>query len=291
MRLKKRVRYVLAMIIIMALIATAGVGSVVAQTNELKKVTTGGTQFDATVSTIEMQENSVNSKIDSFGHVKEYEWWMRSVKSVELSSNYRTEPPRKVIQAISSTVGVTNNQYDNEILEQKWNKSAEKLDSELVRLMNATNKEQFAERSNIEYRNGTVQVVVELEYGVNMPRGYNFTRQRHYTGQGKNLAQAYIPVDALRSLSNESVVERVRLPQRGAPSQEADDGGQTSDGETDDIERTETGESGSSENATQETQDQTESDTEDAEGLSSVAGSLLATLVIILTAAYGRRKL
>jgi hypothetical protein len=167
------------------------------------------------------------------------------------------------------------------------NESMENIDSTLVQLIEATDREEFAEKRGIEYRNGRARVVVEMEENSTFPGGYDTTDELNYTGQGKNLAQAYVPVDGIVSLSDETGVERVRLPLRGVPNQgnereeeQTPDGG-VPNGSTEDSET-----SGS-----QDPQRTNGSDDQKEEGLPSVMGGILPALIVILVAAYGRRKI
>jgi hypothetical protein len=165
------------------------------------------------------------------------------------------------------------------------NASAENLDPILVRLIDAADKDEFAERNGMEYRNGSVLVMVNLEEGATMPQNYNVSEEMNYTGQGENLAQAYVPAGNLRPLSNESGVERVRLPMSSESLQK---NGENETGETESLGTDVDEEPESSE--TRENQGMDGSETR-GKGLSSVMGGVLATLIIILTAAYARRKL
>lgn len=165
------------------------------------------------------------------------------------------------------------------------NASVENLDHMLVRLMNAADKDEFAERNGMEYRNGSVLVVVELEEGATMPQNYNFAEEMNYTGQGENLAQAYVPAGNLRPLSNESGVERVRLPMGSESLQK---NGKNETGETESPRADVDEEPESSEKQKNQATDGSETQ---GKGLSSVMGGVLATLIIVLTATYARRKL
>jgi len=154
------------------------------------------------------------------------------------------------------------------------NESMENIDSTLVQLIEASDKEEFAERNSIDYRNGRAQVVVEMGEGFTFPEGYNTTNELNYTGQGENLAQAYVHVNDLVSLSNETGIEYVRLPLKGSPSRESEQEDQKQTGGT---------------NNSNENQD--EEGNQDAEGLTSLMGGIVPALIIILTAAYGRKRL
>jgi hypothetical protein len=168
------------------------------------------------------------------------------------------------------------------------NESTEKMDSTLVQLIEAPDKEEFAERNGIDYRNGRAQVVVEMDEGFTFPEGYNTTNKLNYTGQGENLAQAYVPVNDLISLSNGTGIEYVRLPLKGSPSQETEREDQSQTGEINNSnENIEDSES----NETQDSSQMNEDNNQDAEGLTSLMGGIVPALIIILTAAYGRKRL
>ena len=162
----------------------------------------------------------------------------------------------------------------------------ENVGSTLTQLVGASDKEGFAESNGISYRDGRALVVVEMEEGATMPGSYNTTEETNYTGQGKNLAQAYVPVTKIRPLSNEPGVKHVRLPLSPVP---AGDGEKN---KTTDAEDTETDAIGNGDGEAEGTQETDENGTQGTggEGLSSVMGSLIATLVVVLAAAYGRRK-
>jgi len=170
------------------------------------------------------------------------------------------------------------------------NGSLENVDSALTQLVNASDKEGFAERNGINYRNGRVQVVVELEGGATMPQNHNVTEEVNYTGQGENLVQAYVPVGNITSLSDEPRVSYVRLPTdseslRGSGENET---GGKGNPETDEEGK---GEDGDEESESGETQGRETDESETrGEDLSSVMGGVIATVMIILTAAYARRK-
>lgn len=194
-----------------------------------------------------------------------------------------------LMTTVSLTVGASEHQTggDDEMdssENKEANKSIEKVDSTLIRLMDASDKEEFAERNGLSYSEGRVKVIVEMEDGATMPRNYNTTKETNYTGQGENLAQAYVQIDNIRSLSNEKGVRYVRPPLSSASLQEngRNEAGDEEGPETDESEYSESSE-------TQDTQGTDKSETQGMEGLSSVMGSILATLIIVLTAAYARR--
>jgi hypothetical protein len=192
---------------------------------------------------------------------------------------------------------VIDTQTKKQVDTKDMNESTENIDSTLIQLIEAPDEEGFAERNGIDYRDGRVRVVVEMEEGFSLPEGYNTTNELNYTGQGENLAQSYVPVDELVPISNETGVEYVRLPLKGVPSQESgqEDRKRTENEDSSDVSNGNSEASGS--NGTQDTPRMDEEDNQnegtdgDGEGLSSVMGGIVSALIIILAAAYGRRKL
>ncbi|TYT62842.1 hypothetical protein [Natrialba swarupiae] len=109
-------------------------------------------------------------------------------------------------------------------------------------LTDASDPEVYAHANDITYKNGSVLVVVELEGDRELPSGYDATVERSYSGGGKTLIEASVPVDQLRDLAAADDVEYVRPPQEAVPMADDDpstesDGTDTSnDLETESIE-------------------------------------------------------
>ncbi len=177
------------------------------------------------------------------------------------------------------------------------NESMDDIDSALVQLIEAPDKKEFAERNGIDYRNGRVRVVVEMDETFTLPGGYNTTNELNHTGQGENLVQVRVPIGELVSLSDETGVKYVRLPLRGEPSQETEPEHPEQTEDEDNSDESNGGSESSGSNGTQITQqidegdDQNEENIRDEEGLASFMGGVVPALAIILTAAYARRKL
>jgi hypothetical protein len=173
-------------------------------------------------------------------------------------------------------------QVDGELPNKDMNVSNEDIDSALVSLINSSNKDEFAEQNSINYRDGKVQVVLEMSEGATVPERYNVTTETTYSGQGKNLAQVRVPVSSLVSISEEEGIDYVRLPTR-SDANTAAGGNEQPDGPEEDT-------SDSGDNVTQEPAQTDENNTRDGEGLGSVLGAVVPAILVILTTAYYRRQ-
>lgn len=173
-------------------------------------------------------------------------------------------------------------QVDGELPNKDMNASNENIDSALVSLINSSNKDEFAEQNSINYRDGKVQVVLEISEGATVPEGYNVTTETTYSGQGKNLAQVRVPVSSLVSISEEESIDYVRLPTSSDANTAAGDKEQADGSEEDPP--------NSGDNGTQESAQTDENNTRDGEGLGSVLGTVVPAILVILTTAYYRRQ-
>lgn len=82
------------------------------------------------------------------------------------------------------------------------------LDSTLYQVVTAENRSAVADQYGLEYRNGSISVVVELEAGASLPEGYDINvHQRH-----ERLVEASVAVDDLVDLAREDAVAAIRPP-------------------------------------------------------------------------------
>jgi hypothetical protein len=84
----------------------------------------------------------------------------------------------------------------------------------LESLTSADDPAEYARTHGIDYRNGSVRVVVELPADSSLPTGYDVEVEATYTEGETKLVQAFVPADQLRALAAEEPVERVRTPLR-----------------------------------------------------------------------------
>lgn len=86
-----------------------------------------------------------------------------------------------------------------------------KMEPALWQLINSDNPRQFADRHNIEIKDGAVRVVIEMHDG----DGFNDI-QKHYIITGarrhKNLIEGYVLIKDLEPLAREPSVRFVRRP-------------------------------------------------------------------------------
>lgn len=86
------------------------------------------------------------------------------------------------------------------------------LDSRLVGLLNAENRTDYAASRDLDLRNGSVLVVVELRPNRSLPPDFDAdVRARH-----ENLVQAWVPLDELGVLADHANVRFVRPPHEPA---------------------------------------------------------------------------
>lgn len=84
------------------------------------------------------------------------------------------------------------------------------LESSLYGLVAAENRTAYAETWDLTFRNGSVEVVVELRDGRQLPDEFDGSVQSRY----ENLVQATVSVDELVALSEHENVSFVRSPRR-----------------------------------------------------------------------------
>ena len=88
-----------------------------------------------------------------------------------------------------------------------------RLDSRLLQLSQAEDPPTFAAGAGLDYRDGTVLVVVELVDPIQVPQGYGLIVEATYA----NLIQARAPLEQLCSLSADVAVLFVRPPAAISP--------------------------------------------------------------------------
>jgi hypothetical protein len=86
------------------------------------------------------------------------------------------------------------------------------LDSRLVGLLTADNRTAYADSHDLDLRNDSVLVVLELRPNRSLPTEFDVTvRARH-----ENLVQARVPLDSLVTLAEHPNVSYVRPPREPA---------------------------------------------------------------------------
>jgi hypothetical protein len=91
----------------------------------------------------------------------------------------------------------------------------ETLSQPLQELAAANNPEEYAANHGITYRNGSVEVVIELSEEMNLTESYGVNIESQFEHQGTILVQGFVPVDQLSLVANDSAVDKVRLPNTG----------------------------------------------------------------------------
>ncbi len=87
------------------------------------------------------------------------------------------------------------------------------LDPRLKGLLDSTDKDVYAETHNIEYSNGSVEVVVEIYKNRSFPTGYSFNFHANTTYKDRVFYQGKIPINQIDSLKNRSEILDIRLPE------------------------------------------------------------------------------
>ncbi|UWG46958.1 ABC-type Fe3+-hydroxamate transport system, periplasmic component [Halanaeroarchaeum sp. HSR-CO] len=82
------------------------------------------------------------------------------------------------------------------------------LDSTLAGLVQADDRDAYAETHDLDYDDGRVAVVVELQPDAELPEGYDL----NVTARHDELVQAWVQVEDLPSLASEEEVRFVRPP-------------------------------------------------------------------------------
>lgn len=93
------------------------------------------------------------------------------------------------------------------------------LESILYGLVEAENRTAYASSRDLELRNDSVLVVVELREGAEVPREFDFEVEKRH----ENLVQSYVRVCHLVPISEHENVSFVRMPRRPAPDQPSAD--------------------------------------------------------------------
>lgn len=87
------------------------------------------------------------------------------------------------------------------------------LESTLAELVDADDREDFADERGLTLRDGRVEVVVELQAGRELPEEFDVGVQSRH----EHLLQAFVAVDDLVPLSEHENVSYVRLPHHAQP--------------------------------------------------------------------------
>jgi len=87
------------------------------------------------------------------------------------------------------------------------------LESQLFQLATDKDPQKFAEIHNLKYKDGTVQVEIELKPGLSLPSGYTIQVEAQY----ENLIQARVSLKDLLKLSNEPQIKYIRAPMEVQP--------------------------------------------------------------------------
>jgi hypothetical protein len=89
------------------------------------------------------------------------------------------------------------------------------LDSTLARFVTADNHTTFAARHGIELEAGRVRVMVRLQAGTTLPRGYDIRVELQYEAE----RLAFVAISDLRPLAHHRNVTAVRVPDRPSPAE------------------------------------------------------------------------
>jgi len=84
-------------------------------------------------------------------------------------------------------------------------------DPSLDEIIEADDPLQTAEANGLSYRNGSLLLVLELN-DEELPDGYGVEVVQEYSSANLTLVEGYVPVESIRSLSNDTAVKYVRLP-------------------------------------------------------------------------------
>lgn len=87
------------------------------------------------------------------------------------------------------------------------------LESQLFQLATVKDPEKFAYTHNLKYKDGMVQVEIELVPGQALPGGYTIQVETQY----ENLVQARVAVKDLLKLSKEPQIKFIRVPMEVQP--------------------------------------------------------------------------
>lgn len=85
----------------------------------------------------------------------------------------------------------------------------------LSELVSADNPEEYAQENNLQYTNGSVLVVIELQANTSVPDNYQVEVEYTYSTEDKRLVQGNVSVSQLVELASEEQVEYIRPPTEG----------------------------------------------------------------------------